>query len=74
MAERIDIIRKRSESLNKALARRDFMGSFKRDVYDDVLSGLVSLEDAKSELRIQNGKSPYREVKTSYKSMINRII
>ena len=74
MAERIDIIRKRSESLKRGLARRDFMGSFKKEVYDDVLSGLVSLEDAKSELRIQNSNNPYREVKTSYKSMINRII
>ena len=71
--ERIDIIRKRNISLQRAISRREIFGKFDTNVYDSVLSGLITLEDAKLEIGRETKKTPIMELHQSYRGMINRI-
>ena len=71
--ERIDIIRKRNISLQRAIARREIFGKFDTEQADNILGGLITLEDAKREIGRETKKTPIMELHQSYRGMINRI-
>ena len=71
--ERIDLIRRQGIALSRAISRRKIFGKFDSEQADNILHGLITVEDAKLELNRQTAKTPIQELKTSYQSMINRI-
>ena len=71
--ERIDIIRRQGIALSRAISRRKIFGKFDSEQADNILHGLITVEDAKLELNRQTAKYLIQELKTSYAGMINRI-